>query len=188
MSDYCIKEIPEEEFMPLWENHRLKLFDENSPLYRLRDHFSTEEERNWQNLKSLMGNPFRLCLGVYKDNEFVGWAYGYQENATRFYMCNSAILPEHRRKGLYTRLLHAVIERVTQMGFQEIYSNHKATNNAILIPKLTAGFKITGFSVKDTFGVLVTLTLFTNEFRHKLLDYRVGEIKPDDEIKEKLGL
>jgi L-amino acid N-acyltransferase YncA len=103
-------------------------------------------------------------------------------------MCNSAVFPEHRKKGLYTALMKATLEVVTEMGFQRIYSRHTATNNAVIIPKLKAGFHMTHFELSDTFGVLVHLTYYPKDLRRKMLDYRAGQIKPDDEIRKLLKI
>lgn len=103
-------------------------------------------------------------------------------------MRNSAILPEHRRKGLYTQLLEETLRRVSADGFQKIYSRHSATNNDVIIPKLKAGFTISSLEVSDVFGVLVHLVYFPKKLRRKIMVYRVGDAKPDDEIKKCLGL
>lgn len=47
---------------------------------------------------------------------------------------------------------------------------------------------ITSLEVCDIFGVLVHLTYFPNKLRKKMLIYRVGDIKPDTEIKECLKI
>ena len=89
-----------------------------------------------------MGQPLRVSFGVYHENEFVGWSWGYQDSPEAFYMCNSAIMPAHRRKGLYTKLLTKMVAKINEHGFQRIYSKHNLTNNSVLIPKLKFGFKI----------------------------------------------
>ena len=118
----------------------------------------------------------------------MGWHYGFQETPTRFYMCNSAILPNHRRKGLYQQLMTQAIEMITGKGFQEIYSRHKATNNAVIIPKLKAGFIITSLQVEDVLGALIHLTYYPKKIREKILAFRVGHIRADDEIRSLLKL
>lgn len=103
-------------------------------------------------------------------------------------MRNSAILPEHRRKGLYSALLNETLLRVQENGFQRIYSRHIATNNSVIMPKLKHGFTITALEVTDLFGVLVHLTYLPKELRRKVMVYRVGDAKPDDELKTCLKL
>ena len=156
--------------------------------FRLRDAMSDEERKQVKALDARLGSPVKIRLGVFHGDQCVGWSWGFQESALRFYMCNSAILPEHRRQGLYTKLLQAVVERAEQLGFQEIYSRHVATNNAVIIPKLKAGFVMTAMEVNDLFGTLVHLTYYPNPLRKKVLDYRVGQVQPDDEIKRHVEL
>lgn len=130
---------------------------------------------------------FTLRLGVFFRDQFCGWTIGEQQADGVFYMRNSAIFPEHRRKGLYSALLDKTLQSARNKGFQAVRSRHKATNNEVIIPKLKAGFKITGFEISDIFGTLVHLTLFLNPLREQVLDYRVG-YKPSDEVKKALGL
>lgn len=185
---YEIREMGEEEFRPLWEKYAPPLFDDNSQIFRVFQFLSEDEKQKARHLQSLMGHPFQLRLGVFHNNEFVGWSAGEQESSETFYMRNSAILPEHRRNGLYTALLRRTLELVTQAGFQKIYSRHNATNNAIIIPKLKLGFTIGALEVSDKFGVLVHLNYFQKELRRKMTVYRAGDLKPDDEIKRCLNL
>jgi L-amino acid N-acyltransferase YncA len=103
-------------------------------------------------------------------------------------MRNSAVLEKHRNKGLYSELLKANIEILTNKGFQVIYSAHIATNNAILIPKLKAGFVITSLEIEERFGTRIKLSYFTSQLRKKVVDYRVGFIRPDEELKKILKL
>ncbi len=185
---YEIKQMTTDEFAPLWNEHAPRIFDDNSQIFRFFQHLTEGERAKAQELQSLMGSPFQLRLGLFFKNEFVGWCIGNQESAETFYMRNSAIFPEHRGKGLYRALLQATLATVTEKGFQKIYSRHTATNNAVIIPKLKAGFVITSFEVSDLFGVLIHLTYFPKDIRRKMLVYRVGDMNPDDEIKDALGL
>mgnify|MGYP000323521666 CR=1 FL=1 len=188
MNDYQIREIETEEFSKLWIKHSKKFFEDESQIFRLREAMSKAELQKWDELKAHLGNPIRINLGVYLNDEFVGWSWGFQDSALRFYMCNSAIFPEHRRKGLYSKLMSEMVKRVTELGFQEVFSRHTATNNAVIIPKLKAGFHITSMEISDMFGTLIHLSFFTNPKRKKMLDYRVGQIKPDEEIKKMLDI
>lgn len=103
-----------------------------------------------QNLSQLI--RFNLC--IFKSDEFCDWFTGDQYNYETFYMRNSAILPDHRRKGLYTALMYEFLDRVEKIGFQIVLSRHTTTNNSIIIPKLKAGFVITSLEVFDRFGTL----------------------------------
>ena len=103
-------------------------------------------------------------------------------------MRNSAVLPDHRRKGLYSALMFEVLKRTKELGFQTVVSRHVTTNNSIIIPKLKAGFVITSLEVSDRYGTLVHLTYFFNETRRKVMQFRSGDLKPDQVLKKALGI
>ena len=184
---YEIREMNHEEFNPLWQKRAKEVFDETS-IFSLMEALSEAEKSKMADLAKQMGELFLLRLGLFYRGEFVGWASGGQESKETFYMRNSAILPAHRRKGLYTQLMSRVLEIVTERGFQKIYSRHTTANNAVIIPKLKAGFVITSIEISDIFGALVHLSYFPNPIRFKMMNYRTGEIKPDDEIKKYLKI
>jgi hypothetical protein len=58
----------------------------------------------------------------------------------------------------------------------------------VIVPKLKAGFVISGFEVSDIFGILIHLTYYFNEIRRKVIDFRVGQLVPDEQIRQLLGL
>ena len=180
---YEIRLMPPEEFGPLWEKHAQEMFEASQLIYHPLDVFSESELEKIGGLRKRLTEIVRLRFGLFFENQFVGWSWGFQESAETFYMCNSGVLPEHRRKGLYTALMNTVVESAVGEGFQKIYSRHTTTNNAVIIPKLKAGFHITHLEVSDQFGVLVHLTYFPNASRTKVLDFRAGQIKPDEEIR-----
>ena len=80
-------------------------------------------------------------------------------------------------------MLPWILDAVQREGFQIVHSRHVATNNQILVAKLKAGFVITAIEVSDVFGVLVHLSYFFNPLRRKVLDVRVGQARPDAEVK-----
>lgn len=89
-------------------------------------------------------------------------------------MVNSAVLPEYRQMGIYTKLLSMMIDKAASDGFQIVSSIHHASNNAILIPKLKLGFKVVGMKIHARFGTLLELHYYTNEKVGKVIDYRTG--------------
>ena len=183
MGGYSIREMTEDEFKPLFLACSTQVF-EDTHSYELASILSPEERLRTKELSDHMGAFYKLYLGVFDEDEnFVGWSWGIQENATTFYMVNSAILAEHRRRGLYGMLVERCIHLLSGKGFQLIYSRHCATNNAVIIPKLKAGFIISKMEIDDRFGVLIHLHFYPNATRRKIMDYRAGQTKPDDALK-----
>ena len=186
-SGYAIKEIPTEEFIKLWQKPGKKIFNDKSLMYAITDIYSPRELKQLQKVREQFNknsNAYRLNLGVFYKNKFVGWSWGFQETAAIFYMCNSAILPAHRRKGLYTALMREMLKRVEPMGFGKIYSRHMITNNDIIIAKMKQNFKITHFELSDAFGTMIHLTYFPNKIKNDILDFRSGHKRPTKKIKK----
>jgi len=69
-----------------------------------------------------------------------------------------------------------------------VTSRHNATNNSVLIPKLKENFIISKMELDDIFGVLIHLHYYANTTRRKIMDYRSGQLKPDDQIKKLLKI
>lgn len=102
---------------------------------------------------------YQLRIGAFCGEELVGFTHGWQKASHQFFMALSSVAPSHRRRGLYSRLLDAVIATTRADGFAEIRSMHSANNNPILITKLRAGFTICGFEQDLNYGTLVQLRL-----------------------------
>lgn len=149
-----------------------------------RDFLSNEEIANLKILNEKYQNNLTMHSILYYEGQLAGWSFGYQDTKESFVMANSAILPEFRGKALYSLLLEEIIGHLTKKGIQRIWSNHSLTNNHIILPKLKRGFLITGFHVNDMVGTLVELTFYTNSTRKKMMDFRVGQRRPDDELKK----
>ncbi len=181
VGDYYVLELPPEDFSPLFSEHRPIVFTDNhhlSPGYA----YSDAAKEALEPLRKRLDNAYALRLGIFQKDTFVGWHLGLQVAPSNFMMVSTGILKEHRRRGIYTALLQVVLERVKAEGFQVVSSRHNLTNNAVIVPKLKAGFVISGFEVNDMYGSLVQLSYFFNPTRRKMLDVRVGQTMPDEEV------
>jgi GNAT superfamily N-acetyltransferase len=180
--NYTMRVLDDAEFDPLFRQYRPIIF-QTMLAFDVQQALSMEEQTATARLRERMGTPFRLNSGIYHHQEFIGWSFGRQESAEKYYMVNTAILPQHQGKGIYSALLPRILSVLQHEGFQIVYSRHVATHNQVLVPKLKAGFVITGVELSDVFGVLVHLSYFFNPIRRKVLDVRVGQARPDAEVK-----
>lgn len=181
---FTIQELTKDEFLPLFNQHQKTVF-EDIHSYGLPDLLYGHELDRYQELKKSTDDLYKLYLAAFdENNNFVGWSWGTQEYGATYCMINSAVLPTHRRQGIYGALLDRCIEIVSKQGFQIIYSRHHVTNNAVIIPKLKAGFTISKMELDDKFGVLVHLHYYTNKIRRQIMDYRSGYTQPNKEIKK----
>lgn len=184
---FTLKTIATEQFIPLWEPLAAEVFGKHQT-FHFRQVLSDPEKTKLSSLGTLLGSPARINLAVFFKDKMVAWSFGFQESSDKFYVANSAILPEYRRRGFYKILIQKITEEACALGFQTIYSRHKASNNSVIIPKLKYGFLITGFEISDAFGLMIHLTYYPNKMRKKVIEYRTGHIKPDSQIRNLLDL
>ncbi len=170
----------------------LKLHSDSafSETFRFREMqaMGADEHAAMKRLQKSQGEIYRLNVALFHGDEFAGWSYGWQSEFGTYYMTNSAVLPAHRRKGLYSAMLRYLLKVLKKEGFQIIYSRHTATNNAVLVPKLKAGFIISGMEISDSFGLLVHLRYYTNPTRREMMDVRSGQKRPEGDLRKLLGL
>ncbi len=180
---FVVHQIPLKAFKPWFAQNRASLFSDTLD-FNAHEILSELERARQKALGERMSNIFSCAVVLFRDADIVGWSFGRQETLEKFYQVNSAIFPEFRGKGRYKKLLGIMIELVREEGFQVIYSRHAATNSAAIVPKLKSGFVISGFELSDVFGTLVHLTYFMNPVRKKVLDFRCGDLRPDEELKK----
>lgn len=119
--------------------------------------------------------------------EVAGWQISRQWDARTAYMVNTALLPGHRGRGVYTRLLPPVLAALRAEGYSLVRSHHHATNNAVLVPKLRAGFRVQGLEV-DHHGAVAVLIHAFDDLYHEYMDVRSGLTRPKGEVARRLGL
>lgn len=177
-----IRKLTSEEFWPIFKNLRTKYFNETL-WFSSFDVRTTREIEAFESLSSGMKSRWELHLGVYLNNEIIGWCSSYQTRAYELHMMNSIIFPEHRRKGFYSKLLNATLNEAQIAGFQTVTSHHVCTNNSVIMAKLKYDFKITGFEVMDEFGIVVKLTKYLNAMREEAIKFRSGQEMPSEVLK-----
>lgn len=186
--DYSYAVLNGKVFAPLFNKYRPLIFGQTFG-YQPEDAYSASESLAVRQLQQQLNGRFRLRLGVYhRKTEFVGWTVGWQRDGDSYYMANTGILPAHQNRGIYTHLLPVLLGLVRSEGYQVVESRHTASNNRVIIPKLKAGFIISGFEVSDQFGSLVWLRYYFNETRRRMIDVRTGEHVPDENLRKLLGL
>jgi len=88
---YEIRVLETKEFGTLWEKHAKEFFDDSQQIFRVRDSLSSPELEKMKLLREQMGTPFRVNLGLYHKDDFVGWSWGFQEYGLVFLSSNRAI-------------------------------------------------------------------------------------------------
>ncbi|MGE0174488.1 MAG: GNAT family N-acetyltransferase [Oligoflexales bacterium] len=172
---------------PLFSELMKKVFFEEFPSIDMKQVLSEQEKQKAAEFRNKFKDRYHLRIAVYHGPAFVGWTFGWQESDHSFYMGMSAVLPEHRNKGIYTELVSAVLKITREEGFQSVYSNHLVANSNVLIPKLKLGFTIAGMEMLEWVGLVVKLVFYHQPTRKDIYQYRVGMAPPSEVIKKLLG-
>ncbi len=169
--------ITKEEFTPLIRQFRPEIFQENYDIDTNSLYTQIEKEKT-SKLEEMCSTQYRLYLTAWEDEKLIGWSWGFQVNGVEFYMCNSAVFPDYRRRGIYSELVKIVTSKAQDDGFQEVTSKHHPDNNSVIIPKLKSGFIIQGFEINPRFGLLVKLICYKSKEIQNVYSQRTGFKKP----------
>jgi len=165
-----VESFPEPEFTAL-RNTAFADFGERSAV--LADVLTEEADRYPKQLGLEERIPQELRVGSFIEDRLVAWSYSKVEGS-QLHMVNSGVLPDFRRRGVYSRLVEATITYAKTTGISKIFSRHVPSNNAVIIPKLRLGFMVSGFEYSEVYGPLVHLTYLIGDKRREL--YRVRSV------------
>lgn len=115
------------------------------------------------------------CFTAWRGDLFLGGTLAHEARPGVLYAKQSVVAPEYRRQGVYSALTRHLIDWARAEAFVEITSLHVATNNPVLIAKLSLGFQLSGMRIDPEFGTLVELALPLEPSRDALRRYRSGE-------------
>jgi hypothetical protein len=178
--NYFVKEVSVDEWHSFFEEHVNQVFpDEQSiPLNFL---LSQPEQTKLDRLQTNLSQRKELYFLLLDEDKPIGWHFGFQRSELEYFMANTGILPEYRNRKVYSSFLTYAIQRLTDEGFQYITSIHHATNNAVLIPKLKAGFLIQSFGfliqtmiLESNYGPMIQLVYPTKAAYRKLFEPQFG--------------
>ena len=159
-----------------WEQHNQALWDgasDRAPALDVRTAMTDDERAHAADLEAALTPTLSHRILLRAGDEIIGAYWGQQETSFRYYMVYSVVHRAWQGRGLYKALLARVIAAATASGFREIYSRHRADNNAILVPKLKLGFAISSFEITPRFGLLVHLRYYPSEGLRALFQHRV---------------
>lgn len=145
---------------------------------------SREDKAARHTLSQALQHRIALYFLIYCGDEPIGWHSGYQIDSETFYMFESGIIPAYQSRGIYTTMLSWLLDKYRSLGFQKVTSQHHASNNAVIVPKLKAGFFITGFTIDEGVGVMISLAYIFNSRRLQAYHFRTGYSRPDTEIRK----
>lgn len=72
--NYEIRELTQEEFLPIWDQHAERIFDDNSQIFRVFDWLDEQEKKKEKakELRKFLAEAYQLRLGVFVGGQCVG--------------------------------------------------------------------------------------------------------------------
>ena len=150
--------------------------------------YSDEEKEKLKTFKPIFNEEAYVYLLAKIGGSIVARSFSEQASRDTLFMCMSYVKKKYRKKGIYTKLLKKTLSIAKKTGYLKVISCHNTSNNKIIIPKLKAGFVISGMRVNAGYGSVVELSYFFNMTESDMQDFRCGYRRPTDEIKEILSL
>jgi hypothetical protein len=120
------------------------------------------------------GEPLLDLTAIRKGDELVGMFAGEQKTDNMYRMWHTNVRREHRRLGIYKLILDCTIRYTAGLGFDTITSEHAPCNNAIIIAKLRAGFRLFALELDPLAGPSVILRYFHNPEHLAAYEFRCG--------------
>lgn len=134
---------------------------------------SDAERAQLADLDAVLGAPLAHHVVLRAAGEPIGAYSGCQQSDGRYYMQNTILVPAWRGRGVYRALLANLEAALCASGFVEMSSRHRADNNAVIIPKLRAGWVIAAFEVGPKYGLLVHLRRYLHEGLGRVFGFRI---------------
>ncbi len=153
----------------------------------LREHFPPEVFFDLQAIRGEAGKSaqerLRLSMNANalhdfwvarKDGEVALMFSGHQLDDRLYRMWHSHIHPKFRGQGIYRDYLERMIAYTKELGFEAIVSEHAPNNNAVLIAKLRAGFRIFSMEIDPLVGMSICLRYFHEPAHLAAYEFRCG--------------
>lgn len=173
-----------------WELHEAELRRHFPPEYYFNSMGLLDEAelRGRERLRASQSADTLYDFWVARDGQAVVAMFcGHQKDADTYRMWHSHVHPDYRRRGVYRDIVQRMIGYTRELGFSAMVSEHAPSNNAIIIAKLQAGFRITGMDIDGGVGPSVVLRYFHNQAHLRAYEFRCGLATLDQQLLANAG-
>ena len=173
-----------------WTLHEAELRRHFPPefFFDFRALLTEDEQRGRERLAAAEGADTLHDYWVARDGDrVVAMFCGHQKGADTYRMWHSNVHTDYRGRGVYTDIVQRVLGYTRALGFSAVVSEHALCNNAILIAKLKAGFRIVGTDIDGSVGPSVLLKYFHNEAHLRAYQFRCGLATVDEQLMASAG-
>ncbi len=150
---YSVAAVSAGEWEAVFTQHQARVFPHEQEAASLEPLLSAVEKNKLEELRQNLGAARHLYFLILDGDKPIGWHYGFQRSELEYFMANTGLLPEYQGRGIYSAFLKFIVGQAADAGFQYLTSIHHSDNNAVLVPKLKAGF------VLQAFGYLIQTML-----------------------------
>jgi predicted GNAT family acetyltransferase len=120
------------------------------------------------------GDPLRDFFIARTNGEVVAMFSGEDRGGGLYRMWHTIVHTAHRRRGIYRAILATTIGYTRELGFDMIGSEHAPCNNAVLIAKLSAGFRIVSLEIDAALGASIILRYYHHPDHLAAYELRCG--------------
>lgn len=178
---YTVAEVSAEQWQAVFARHQARVFPHEQEAASLEPRLNAAEQARLGGLRENLAGARHLHFLILDGDEPVGWHYGFQRSELEYFMANTGILPDYQNRGLYSAFLKFIVQHAADLGFQYLTSIHHSDNNAVLVPKLKAGFVLQAFGyliqtmlLEANVGPMVQLVYPVREEYRPYLGFRRG--------------
>jgi Acetyltransferase (GNAT) family len=179
-ADYYVEEVGAEVWEAFFGQHQTTVFPDEASI-PFDPIFSDAERAKLTTLRENMAGGLQWYCLIFENETPIGWHFGFQKSELEYFMANTGILPDYQNRKIYSAFLTYIIQRAVDAGFQFITSIHHADNNAVLIPKLKAGFIIQSFGfliqsmiLESNYGPMIQLVYPAKDIYRKTFSAGFG--------------
>jgi ribosomal protein S18 acetylase RimI-like enzyme len=168
-----------------WDLHEAVLRPHFPPecFIHLQGLLDEHELRGRERLAATQGGDPLQDFWVARDGQgVVAMFCGQQKDADTYRMWHSHVHPDYRRRGVYTEIVQRTLDYSREAGFSAVVSEHAPSNNAIIIAKLKAGFRIVGMDIDAGVGPGLLLKYFHNPAHLRAYEFRCGLASLDEQL------
>lgn len=141
------------------------------------------EKADKNRLVESMGGGRLEDFWVARDGERIAMmGCGHQIDGRVYRMWHTNVHPEYRGKGLYSEYLGRMLAYTKDVGFRVVTSEHAPSNNAVVIAKLKAGFRIYALEMNAGVGPSLWLRYFHDPLELAAYEYRCGIATMNDAL------
>lgn len=141
------------------------------------------EKEDKARLTASMGGDRLEDFWVARDGQaVVMMACGHQIDGRVYRMWHTHVHPDHRGKGLYAEYLRRTLAYTRDLGFRVVVSEHAPSNNAVIIAKLKAGFRIYALEMNAGVGPSLCLRYYHDPVELAAYEYRCGLATMNDAL------